>query len=45
MSDIDQKKLVEEIRNANRTTMDVVKCIPHALKQWWSRTVTVTLLD
>ena len=41
----EQDEILEKIRMASTITMDVVKCIPWSLRQWWSKAVTVTLLD
>ena len=41
----EQNAILEKIREANRMKMGLVRCIPQSLKQWWSRAVTVTLLD
>jgi len=37
--------IIGKITEANRMKMELVRCIPQSLKQWWSRAVTLTLLD
>ena len=40
-----QEEMIMEIVTANKLSMQVVKCIPQALRQWWSKALTATLHD
>ena len=45
LTDSEEEELLKKIIKANRTTMRVVRCVPKSLTQWWSKAVTVTLLE